>query len=717
MRHRSSWRQDLGLLLNPRSIAIIGASDQRGVAADTVASLRDWKYAGSLSAVNPNRSTAFGQTCYATVSALPGPPDLVVVAVKAPLVPAVLNECAEFGVPTAIIMSTGFAEAGPAGAALAHQISEIAQRHRMRICGPGSFGIISVRARVSAYMTSIRGGLRRGGLGVVAQSGSLLNALVQGGVERRLGFSYLVSTGSEAGLTSADFLSFFARDDETRVVVAIIEQIRDVEAFRNGAEQLAEMHKPLVVLKLGRSDTAQKASAAHTGALAGSSDFYDAFFRRHGVRSVQTLDELVETATLLGASARPRGGRVAVVTISGGDCVLASDVAARCGIVLPTLTERTQEGLRQLLPEIVMTANPVDIGTRPLWEAGLLRDALNVTLADPAVDMIATRLPPTPTLFEEIGRVNSDSAKPVIAFTRLTQSLDHQYREISDRIGVPILQEVEKAFKAMKHLSAFAGDDASRRSPSAARRVTSQLEDFSPLRTLAVGPSESKWLLESYGIQMARHRLVATEREAIEAAKELGYPVVLKLVSADVLHKTDIGAVRTGLTSDAQVTSVFKEFALLGLRPSIRADRILVQEMIPSGVEVFVGMSRDPQFGPGLVFGLGGTLVEVIDDAAMRLPPLSHAEASLLIDETKAGKVLAGVRGRRPSDLRALTDTLVRFSELCVDLPEIVEAIEVNPLIVRDDGQGVVAVDARIILIPTAPAAQVSPSPTASRAT
>jgi acetyltransferase len=579
----------------------------------------------------------------------------------------------------------------------------IADSAQLRLCGPGSFGIISVHDHLSAYMAPFRGGIRAGSIAVLTQSGSLINGIVGLGQERQMGFSLLASAGSEAGLTATDYLSFFVEDPSTHVVAAVIEQFRDPAAWVRVAARAAELGKPMVVLKLGRSEIARQATIAHTGALAGSPEFHDAVFRRYGVCSVGNLDELIETASLLAQAPLPRGPRVGILSVSGGDCVLASDVAARIGLQLASLSEHTQAGLRALISEVGLTVNPVDIGMRPLWEPGLFGKALQLVADDPSVDVLAVRFNPDVTLFGEMQPVAEKPGLPVVSFTRATQALSAETYAISHAIGVPILQEVEKGFTAVHHLTQYAEfqrrraatGPCTRRSPPAERAVAEILTRQQAVLTEV----ESKKLLAHYGFPVTAEVLVDSEAEAVRAADQMGYPVALKVMSPQIVHKTEANVVALNLRSDRDVRAAYVRVVAAAARVAgADVHGVLVQEMALPGTELVLGATRDAEFGLGIVVGLGGVFVEVLRESSLRLPPLDLAEATAMIDETRAGQVLRGVRGRQGADINAVADLVVRLAEVCGDFGDALDAIDINPLVVYEAPRGMKVLDATIAL-------------------
>lgn len=689
---------DLRPLFAPRSVAIVGASEKNFVARSAQQGLVSFGFSGAVYPVNPRYESVLGARCYPGLSALPERVDLAIVTVNAAASVDVVEICAEIGVPAAVVMATGFGEAGEEGAELARRLANAARRGDVRLCGPGTFGLVSIVDRVAAYIAPVPRTLRPGPVAVVTQSGSLVNMVLALGDERRLGFTYAVSSGSEASLTVADYVEWTLADERTRVVAVVAEQLRDVATFVRAAEGAARDGKGIVFLKLGRSEAARRASLAHTGALVGSADAYDALFRRLGVHSVRTLDELLETTNLLAAAREPAGRRVAVISVSGGDGVLATDAAARAGVEIPSLAVSTTQAIRAIVSDAGFAANPVDTGMRPIFERGLLAGVVRAVAADPVVDLIAVRLPPTIESFRELGST-VDVSQPVVAFTRASQTLGPEWWSASEEMRVPIAQETAGAFVALRHLMDHAA--FSRRAAVRAARTSSpsaRLDELLARPPRVLDPDESAALLQEYGIAVAAQRVVHSPDDAGRAAEALGFPVAAKLVSPDVLHKTEIRALRLGIADAAAAASAYSELEALAGASGARFGGVLIQRMASPGLEILVGMLRDPQIGPIVVCGLGGVWAELLRDVAHRLAPIASDEAEAMLEETAVARAIGGVRGVPPGDRDALLDLLVRFSELATDAGDRLEAIDLNPVIVHERGRGATVVDARVVL-------------------
>lgn len=700
----------LDALFAPSSIALVGASDGSFIFQSILRCLRAVGYAGPIYPVNPRRESVFELPCYPSLSALPAPADLAVVAIPASAVPAILEECGQIGTRAAMVCSTGFADAGPAGQELADTVRRICAAHDLLLCGPGSFGFIATHERTAPFWGTPPLTYEGSSIGLFAQSGGFANVLVEVAAERGLGFSYVVAGGSEAVLSSTDYLRYMLRDERTKVIAAVIEQFRDIGGLRAVAAEALMREKPLVVLKVGRSERGRRAALAHSGSLAGAQEFHDAFFRQEGIIAVDNLDDLVETLVLLQAwhGRLPRGRGVGLVTISGGDTVLMGDLAERVGLEVPELTAATQETLAELVSESSLLVNPVDAGTQPLRGGSGLGAIFLTVLRDPGIDVGAARLTGGVAGFEALTSIREQTDKPLVLFTRATQNVPPALRDLSRATGVPFLLEIERSFRAIRAAIDYAALlEAERTTPLNLRRRTDIEEERQQLAARLLAEHQGTLpehvglaLLRQYGIPAATTVLARDTEQAIAAARAIGYPVVLKIASPDILHKSDVGGVRVDLATDEAVREAAEAMltSVAARMPDARLDGLVVQEQVIGGAEVYLGLASDPQFGAGVLFGLGGVFVEVLKDTAMRLAPLGVADAAAMLREIRGAAVLQGARGRPPADLAALEDALVRFGQLCHELAPWLAAVDVNPLVVLPAGGGVKAVDCAFLL-------------------
>jgi len=551
--------------------------------------------------------------------------------------------------------------------------------------------------------------MKKGNIAAVVQSGSVALALANS--NRGIGFSTLVSSGNEAVLDAVDYIEHFLQDDHTRVIIAFLEGIRRPEAFRKVCIQAVNANKPIIAVKVGRSEMARKTVVTHTGALAGSDAVHDAFFDKYGVIRVDDLDQLMETAAIFSCLANrlPRGNRVGMLTVSGGEIGLIGDLSRRLALSFPSLSPQAVAALKHKLPLYSTISNPLDA-----WGSGDLENVypacLEILAQENTVDIIAVSQDSPPGMSDKQVQQYTAVAKaavkcaagkkPVVVFSHVSGGLDPTLKSILDGGGVPFLQGTRESLGALEHLTAYAGfmekgivdQVAVGERPSNLKDVVSKLKQ----RAGVLSYQESKTLLQGYGIKVPHDVMVYTVEEALAAARKIGYPLAMKGQSQAIPHKTEAGLVQLNIQSDAQVRSGFEVLKtnLQSQAPGLPFEGVLVQQMIsPDAVETILGINRDPVFGPAVVLGLGGVLVELLQDSQLRLPPLSRSETMEMIRSLKGYRILAGYRGRPRADIEALADTVVQVAQMAVDLKGVLTSLDLNPLMVLPEGQGVVAAD------------------------
>ena len=638
---------------------------------------------------------------------MPEPVDLAVIVTPAPTVPGLVGECVRAGVKGAIIISAGFKEIGPDGAALERQIREEARRGRMRLIGPNCLGVMHpARGLNATFATRIA---RPGTVGFLSQSGALCTAILDWSLRVNVGFSAFVSIGSMLDVGWGDLIDYLSDDPETRCIVIYMESIGDARSFLSAAREVA-FSKPIIVIKPGRTEAAARAAASHTGSLSGSDEVLDAAFRRVGVLRVKTISQVFNLTDMLAKQPRPRGPRLAIVTNAGGPGVLATDALIENHGELARLSSATLESLNTFLPAAWSRSNPLDI----LGDADPARFArtLEVVINDPDIDGVVTILTPQAmtdptTTAQELRGTRSVPGKPILASWMGGETVEPG-EKILDQAGIPTFAYPDTAaqmftlmWRSHYNLQALyetptapAGDNtATAARDQAAAIVSAAAKDGRSVLTEV----ESKRILAAYGIPTVETRVATTENDAVAAAESIGFPVVVKLNSLSITHKTDVGGVQLNLRTAQAVRHAFTaiESAVLTHVGPGHFQGVSVQPMVKlDGYELIVGSSIDPQFGPVLLFGSGGQLVEVIKDRALALPPLNTTLARRMMEHTRILTALKGVRGRRPVDLQALERLLVRFSDLVVEQRWIKE-IDINPLLASSDG--LLALDARVI--------------------
>jgi len=694
-------------LFAPRSVAVVGATERPGSVGRAVLwNLLSNPFGGTVFPVNSKRPNVLGIKAYLKVSDLPDKVDLVVVTTPANTVPDVLTESVAAGIPAGIVISAGFKEHGEHGKELEERITQII-RGKMRLIGPNCLGVMNpIRGLNATFAHSIA---RPGNVAFISQSGALLTAILDWSLRENVGFSSFVSTGSMLDVSWGDLIDYFGSDSRTNSIVIYMESIGDASAFLSAAREVS-LTKPIIVIKAGRTAEAAKAAASHTGSMTGSDEVLDAAFRRTGVLRVNRISDIFFMSDVLAKQPRPRGNRLCIVTNAGGPGVLATDALVASGGELADLSPQTMAAFDEILPPQWSHNNPVDI----LGDAEPERYAKSLEIAakDPAIDGMLVILTPqdmtNPTqIAEKLKPYAKGFGKPVLA-SWMGGAEVAAGEQILNQAGIPTFQFPDSAVGAFNYMWRYSYNlrglyetptlphhaDAELKRGKAARILREAREQRRTLLT----EYESKQLLEAYGIPTVETRVALTEEEAVKAAKEIGYPVVVKLHSFTITHKTDVGGVQLNLH---EAEAVGRAFRLIHLLVSERLGKehfqgVTVQPMVKlDGYELIIGSSIDAQFGPVMLFGTGGQLVEVFRDRALALPPLNSTLARRMMEQTKIFKALQGVRGRMPVDIEALEELLVRFSQLVVEQRWIKE-IDINPLLASD--HQLMALDARIVV-------------------
>jgi acetyltransferase len=682
----------------PRSIAIIGAArEEDKVGHSVLKNLLDANFHGELVPVNPNADEILGLKTLRTAKKV----DLAVIVVPAKIVPAVLEESARVGVKAAIIISAGFRESGAQGAKLEAQIREISKNHRIRIVGPNCLGIMSTDANLNASFASEYP--VKGGISLISQSGAICTSFLDWAANESLGFDKLVSVGNKVDVTEAELLGYIARDPSTRVVALYVEGIDNGREFMQISNEVSRL-KPIIALKAGRTDVGAKAASSHTGALAGSDAAYDAAFKQSGILRVNSIDEFFDAAKAFSRCPIPKNPGVAIITNAGGPGVLASDASAASDVPLANFTKETIEALQNTLPQESNIYNPIDI----LGDAKPRRyvATLEIILADQNVGGVILLLTPQAMTEPEetadlINRLSLHTSKPIITSFIGGKELN-KAREKLKRGSAANFDSPETAVRAARNLIKFREIATSSKGASTKlrsgqnRAALLRLEGVRSEGRTTLTEEEGKDVLRAYGMNTPRGTVVTRRDKVIQAAREIGYPIVMKVSSPDVAHKTDVGGVITGIVNDKAAKNAFDQiYANINKRmPQARIGGVIIEEMV-EGEEVIVGVTCDPQFGPFITFGLGGLHVEVLKDVSHRLAPITIAEARQMISEVKSYPILLGSRGRKALDINAVADTIVRVSQISQDFEEIQE-IEINPLMVQENG--CIAVDALVVI-------------------
>jgi acetyltransferase len=699
----------LNAIFEPKSIAVIGATEK----ADSVGRTLLWNlisnpFGGTVFPINPKRTNVLGIKAYPNLAALPQPVDLAVIVTPAPTVPGLVAECVEAGVKGAIIISAGFKETGALGIEMEQQILEHARRGKMRIIGPNCLGVMSPLTGLNATFAGAMA--QPGHVAFISQSGALGTAVLDWSLRENVGFSAFVSIGSMVDVGWGDLIDYLGSDPQTTSIVLYLETVGDARSFLTAAREVARS-KPIIVIKAGRTQEAAQAASSHTGALAGSHEVFEAACRRCGVLSVSRIDELFAMAEVLAKQPRPQGPRLTILTNAGGPGVLATDALVGAGGTLAELSPQTMASLDQILPAHWSRHNPVDI----LGDADPERyaKALEITAQDQNSDGLLVILTPQamtdPTLTaERLKHYATKTGKPILA-SWMGGAVVAGGDMILNQAGIPTFPYPDAAAQVFDYMWRYISN---LRSVYETPLPSLELDQGGPDRTLVakliktasqsgrtlLTEVESKQLLAAYGIPTVETRVATSETEAVKCAEEIGYPVVLKLFSETITHKTDVGGVQLHLSGAEAVRNAYHAI-VTAVHDSVGAEHfqgVTVQPMISrDGYELILGSSLDPQFGPVLLFGSGGQLVEVYRDRALALPPLTTTLALRMMEQTRIFAALKGARGRPPVDLTALEQLLVRFSYLVAEQRWIKE-IDINPLLASPEG--LIALDARVVL-------------------
>jgi acetyltransferase len=699
----------LDAVFEPRSVALIGATDREGsVGHATLVNLKNASFHGKIYPVNPHRSEILGLRSYASISEIPAAVDLAVIVTPAATVPDIIGECIDANVKAAVVISAGFKEHGAEGQALEAKIAERLQHGRLRLIGPNCLGVMNPLIGFNATFAQTIA--LPGNVAFVSQSGALLTAILDWSLREQVGFSAFVSTGSMLDVGWGDLIDHFGSDPSTQSILIYMESVGDARSFLSAAREVA-MSKPIIVIKAGRSEAASKAATSHTGALTGSDEVFDAALRRCGVLRVQSISDIFYMAEVLSKQPRPRGARLMIVTNAGGPAVLATDALIAAGAELAPLSDASRQALDSFLPPHWSRGNPIDV----LGDADPERyaRAIEIAIKDPGSDGLLAILAPQ-GMTDPAGVAQclkpfaKGHGKPLLA-----SWMGGKYVEPGDAIlnasGIPTFAYPDTAARAFVYMWRYSyqlrglyetpsiADD-----PAAAKERTSKareiLDSVSSRGRTLLTEVESKQILALYGIPTILTKVARDQEAAIKLAEEMGMPVVLKIHSHTITHKTEVGGVKLNLATPESVRDAYREIQTnVTARAGADAfEGVTVQPMVRlDGYELILGSSVDPQFGPVLLFGSGGQLVEVHRDRALALPPLNTTLAQRLMEQTKIYVALKGVRGRKPVDMQGLESLLVRFSYIPVELPRIKE-IDINPLVASADG--LCALDARIVL-------------------
>ncbi|MCD6489245.1 MAG: acetate--CoA ligase family protein [Thermodesulfobacterium sp.] len=695
----------LDFIFRPSSIAVIGASeDERKIGHVVFRNLVKQGFKGKVYPVNPKRKEVLGIKCYPSIKDIPDKIDLAIIVIPARGVPSVVKDCAEHGVKGLVVITAGFREIGEEGLKLEKEIVKLVRSANIKMVGPNCLGVINTLNRMNATFASDLP--PSGRVAFFSQSGALGVALIDWAVENDFGFGKFVSLGNKADLNETDFLEYFGKDPETDVILGYIEDIKDGKRFLEVAKRVSKV-KPVIIIKAGATEAGARAASSHTGALAGFDRAFSEAFKKAGIIRVNTIQELFETAEIFKVKRFPRGNNLLVITNAGGPGIIAADTADKFGIKLNPMSQKSIEAIIDKLPSNVSLYNPVDIIGDATSER--YKIVLEQAIKDSVVDGICVILTPqaitdVENVAKEIVNTNKISEKPIFACFIGGKKVKEAVKFLKYN-QVPCYSDPSTAISSYKKFIDFS-INKKKKEPEFPKieipaenkeKVKLILEVLENAGVTSVGDENASEILSLYGFEFPKKALAKTPEEAIEIAERIGYPVVLKVSSPNILHKTDVGGVKLNLKNAEEVYNGFIDITINVKRfmPNAYIKGVMVYEMITGGKEVILGVSYDTTFGHMVAFGLGGIYVEVLKDVAFRIVPVSKEEAYEMIEEIKGSKILEGVRGEPPYDKNNIVDKILRLSQLVIDFP-VIKEIDINPYVVKH--QGGIALDARMII-------------------
>lgn len=707
-------KDNIDVIFNPKSIAIIGASNNVAKSGGRpLKYLLEQSYKGRIYPVNPKNDIVQGLKCYPNINSIEEDIDLVIIGVPAEQVLKELNNCARKGVKAAVIFTSGFGEMGEDGKKLQDELSRFSKDTGLRILGPNCLGVINFKEKATATFTTALEDKRlvEGSVFFGSQSGAFGAHIFAMARNAGIGFNYWVTTGNEADIQLNECIKFAATDESTRVICCYLEDVRDGNKFKESIDLCISNEKPVVLLKVGQTSAGSKAAASHTGALAGNSEVYRAFFKQKGIIEASTVDELLDFAAISALEKKPKGNRVCIITSSGGAGVLLADKCEDLGLKLAELTQDTKTKLSKVLPEFGSLNNPVDVTGQVIPYPELFGESIRLCIEDPGVDVVVVFL----GLFDSIGKqvvealteINRVNNKPLVVtwVAGPNDAIEALRKESILVFPEPVrcikaVNAVVKYYDSIKNIKK--GIKKSKPKSNARKKeIKDWLIQLIKKKKRYLSEYESRKVLQAYDIPVVEGDLGHDLMETLEIANKIGYPVVLKVDSAEILHKSDVGGVILNIKNDEELREGYNRIienihTKLGCFQSING--VLVEKMERFEVETIIGLKMDKIFGPSIAFGLGGIFVEIFKDIALRVAPLSRYDVEVMISSIKGCKVLQGARGKEKCDIESIVNVLLKFSDLAYDMKEIISELDINPLLVCKEGMGVKAADALIVL-------------------
>ncbi len=689
---------------SPKSVAVIGASREPGkLGSQILSNIISGQFQGKIYPVNPKATEISGLKCYPDISSIPDVPELAVVVVPAKFVASVIEECGRKGTKSAVVISAGFKESGPEGRKREEELVEISNKYGCRIIGPNCLGIIDTYSDLNVSFAPVMPA--KGGIAFISQSGALISAVLDWSRKQKIGFSRIISMGNMADVSESELIESCAADEKTKVILFYVEGVKDGRDFINRVSEVT-LKKPVIAIKAGLTGSGSKAASSHTGSLAGMAEAYSAAFKKAGVLQVSNMEELFDLSLSFAYQPLIKGDRIAIVTNAGGPAVVATDAVEEQNLKMASLSEGTMAILKKNLPPAANTHNPVDVlgdateeGYKVALENVMKEESVDGVLVIVTPQTITRPLETAHVVVENANRYKKTvvtsfmggiSVEVAIDFLRQSRIPNYEFPERAVR-SLRGMVDYSKILSRKKGTTSVTDVDEN--------RVTKILNEVKKTGTTNLTDYQAREIFESYGIKGPERQIAKDAKEALACANRIGYPVAAKIVSPDILHKTESGGVRINILNDKELEQSFNEIirSVKEYMPEARIEGIEVQQMVKGVQEVIIGVKKDIQFGHLIMFGLGGIFVEVLKDVTFGIVPVDRNEALEMIKEIRSYRLLTGFRKLPEADITAIAETIVRVSKLCENFPEIKE-LDINPLIAKEKNKGVVMVDARIIL-------------------
>ena len=692
---------------NPKSVAVIGASaNMDSISGRPIRYMQEHGYQGEIYPINPKYDEIAGLKCYKSILDIPGDVDQALVAVNFKLVMKTLNECVQKGVKHALVFSSGFAESGEEGKKVQDEIVELSRKTGLRVLGPNCQGMVNLIDHIPCSFSAsleIQPALK-GSVGFVTQSGALGYSIFNLAQETGVGFSYVVSTGNEVDLNSVDFIEYLVENENTSMIITYTEDVKDGKRFKKVAERALELGKPIVCIKVGSSEVGQKAAASHTAALTGSDTPYQTLFNQRGIIRVDEIQDAINFAVMMERIKKiPEDTNLGVITTSGGAGILLADKAEEYNLKLPELDQKTREVVEENIPVYGSSLNPVDVTAQVINEPDNFKNVLQVMANNPGIDGIVIVISMIygasgATMAKCIVEMKEKTDTPIIVTWPAGDRLMKDNFDILTEGYIPWYKSPEQAVKTLGSAMKYG---KLRKKVAGYKKLADIKANKEVLQAIDAkdrySEHDAKEILDKYGLPITREKVVNSSEEAVQYASELGFPVVLKIDSPDILHKTEVGALKLNLNSAQEVEDAYNTIMqnVKKHKPDASLNGILVQEMVKGGKEMIVGINES-RFGPMVMVGLGGIFVEVLKDVSYRIAPFTREEGLQMLEELKGYKILTGVRGEEPSDIESLVDMLVKMGQFAFEFEDKISELDINPVMVMPKGKGVKIADALI---------------------